>query len=164
MPRLLKLGGISLTPEQNKELLKLQELARQANARTVAEQADRDRLLSARKAIDSARDASGQERLALLEKASSALDGIGMNSFSATDAAELRDRIASLKQVAPAEPAEAPSPSSPPTQTEPAPAPAWSPPPQAQAPAPTRSAPPVSRPSAAPTPDSSAPSRSQPLF
>jgi hypothetical protein len=62
-----------------------------------ADQIDRELLLAAHRSIESARDASGSERLELLMKASKSLDGVGMKSPAALDVANLRQRIEAIK-------------------------------------------------------------------
>lgn len=169
---LIRLNGMSLVPEQRAQIQKLQGLAATARTRAAQEQADRERLLKAREDLSSAREASGQERLNLLDQATTDLDRIGSNSFAAQDASELRERITSLRREQPAKaasPSEEPGQSSPQTQEAPAPvqAPArpWSPAPQYQAPAPRSYQAPLSAPAPAHRPSSSsAPYRSQPLF
>jgi hypothetical protein len=185
--QLLKLTTARLTPEQEQQRQRLDQVAREARGVLADERKDALRLETAGKALAAARQSSGEKRAGQLAIARDALDGIAPRSFSAAPAQRLRRELEQLEAEAlPSEPSEqeaAPDPAagegpaaepevqarqpSPPPPPPPAPprerpTPAPAPAPQLRQQPAARSSPPPPPPPAAPVDD--APYRERPLF
>ncbi|MFM7240449.1 MAG: hypothetical protein ACKOZN_12800, partial [Cyanobium sp.] len=94
--QLLKLTAAQLTPEQEQQLQRLDQAARDARAVLADERKDALRLETAGRALAAARQNSGEERAGQLAIARNELAGIGPRSFSAAPAQRLRRELEQL--------------------------------------------------------------------
>ena len=105
--QLLNLTAAQLTPEQEQQRQRLDQVARDARAVLAEERKDALRLETAGKALAAARQGSGDERAGQLAIARAELDGIAPRSFSAAPAQRLRRELEQLEAEAPpSEPSE----------------------------------------------------------
>ena len=105
--QLLKLTTARLTPEQEQQRQRLDQVAREARGLLADERKDALRLETAGKALAAARQNSGEERAGQLAIARNELDGIAPRSFSAAPAQRLRRELEQLEAEAPpSEPSE----------------------------------------------------------
>jgi hypothetical protein len=105
--QLLKLTTARLTPEQEQQRQRLDQVAREARGLLADERKDALRLETAGKALAAARQNSGEERAGQLAIARDELDGIAPRSFSAAPAQRLRRELEQLEAEAPpSEPSE----------------------------------------------------------
>jgi hypothetical protein len=98
---LLGLTSATLTPEQEEQRQRLDQTARDARAVQADERNDARRLEKASRALDAARESSGDERAGHLAIAGEALNAISPRSFSAPTAKELRRQLEQLAQPVP---------------------------------------------------------------
>jgi len=113
---LSKLNSLELSPDQHLIQQKLQNLATRARDAIAQEKLDQERLLRAKQAIESARNLSGEGRIAQLDAARRDLEPIASSGFAASRARELRQQLDSLLAESPeapsSTPADAPTPGS----------------------------------------------------
>ena len=106
--QLLKLTTARLTPEQEQQRQRLDQVAREARGLLADERKDALRLETAGKALAAARQNSGEERAGQLAIARNELAGIAPRSFSTAPAQRLRRELEQLEAQAP--PSEPPEP------------------------------------------------------
>jgi len=113
---LSKLNSLELSPDQHLIQQKLQNVAIRARDAIAQEKLDQESLLRAQQAIESARNLSGEGRIAQLDAARRDLEPIASSGFAASRARELRQQLDSLLAESPeapsSTPADAPTPRS----------------------------------------------------